>query len=539
MEVKKSLLCAALLLSATSIAYADDASNVQKPNQPVQNQKKAPHKKHVSAAKRQKQLAARVEGNAQIVAQAPAAPVGRLADLPADMSNFGRGFNDLPRHFLDPNDNTPMTFHGITVYGTIDIGAGYQTHSAPLSNTWSTGVNNIIGKQSNHTLFTVIPNNLSDSQVGIKVKEEVLPGWSVVAVTQTMFDPQSLQLENARRALNVNNGVALGNTISAADSAKDGQPFQNIYGGVSSVVFGTLTYGRQNSLGLDGVKTYDPMGASQTFSPIGFSGVAAGLGDTDTSRLSQALEYRVAYGPVHAGALYNFGATGAEDNNSYQGDVGFEYAGFSFDAIAGHTNDAVNASSLSGAPVGGISYFGNGLLNGTVSDNKALMLLAKYTTGPFKFYGGFEDMVYSNPSNPMSVGAEIEGGYVLNAITSYKGGYNGKHVYVFWTGSKYAVTSKLDLTVAYYHFDQNNYTGSYGGAAVATCVGTQGAKSSACHGSENVISGLIDYRLTPRFDVYGGVTWSDVNGGMASGYLSAGAETAGEFQPGVGMRYQF
>ncbi|MDR3463021.1 MAG: porin [Beijerinckiaceae bacterium] len=527
-------MCAALLLSATSVAYADDTSSVQKPNQ---QQKKALHKKHVASTKRQRQLAARAEGNAQIVAQAPA-PVDRLADLPAAMPTFGQGFNDLPGHFLDPNDKTPMTFHGITVYGTIDIGAGYQTHSAPLSNTWSTGVNSVIGKQSNHTLFTVIPNNLSDSQVGIKVKEEVLPGWSVVAVTQTMFDPQSMRLEDARRSLAVNNTVALANTTSAADSAKDGQPFQNIYGGISSPIYGTLTYGRQNNLGLDGIKAYDPMGASQTFSPIGFSGVAAGLGDTDTSRLSQAIEYKVSYNMFHGGFLYNFGKSGAEDNNSYQGDIGVDYAGFSFDAIAGHTNDAVNASSVSaGKYTPGIAYFGNGLVGGTVSDNKALMLLAKYTTGPFKFYGGFEDIVYSNPSNPMSVGAEIEGGYVLNNVTSYAGGYNGKHVYIFWTGAKYAVTSKFDATVAYYHFDQNNYTGSYGGAKVAACIGD--ASSAACHGSENVISGVLDYRFTPRFDVYGGVTWSDVNGGMANGYLSAGAETAGEFQPVVGARYQF
>ena len=534
--MKKSVLWGVLLLSATSIAYADEALAGQKPSAPVSNQKKALHKKHASAAKRQRQPNTLAAANPQIVATAPAAPVDRLADLPAALPTFGRGFSDLPGHFLDPHDNTPMTFHGITLYGTIDIGAGYQTHSAPLSNTWSTGVNDVIGKQSNHTLFSVVPNNLSDSQVGIKVKEEITPGWSFVGLTQTTFDPQSFRIENARQALAVNDGVALAKTISAADSAKDGEPFLNIYGGISSPVYGTVTYGRQNSLGLDAIKIYDPMGASQTFSAIGYSGVAAGFGDTDTSRLSQSIEYKEVVGPAHFAVLYNFGRPGAEDNNSYQGDIGFDYLNFSFDAVGGVTHDAINASSLSGGPISGLGYFGNGLLNGTVSDNRAFMLLAKYTAGPLKFYGGFEDMIYSNPSNPMSVGAEIEGGYVLNAITTTSGGYNGKHVYLFWTGTKYAVTSNVDLAVAYYHFNQNNYTGSNGGG-YKHCVGD--VTSGACAGSENVISGLVDYRLTPHLDIYGGVMWSDVNGGMANGFLSAGAETAGKFQPVVGMRYQF
>jgi hypothetical protein len=32
-----------------------------------------------------------------------------------------------------------------------------------------------------------------------------------------------------------------------------------------------------------------------------------------------------------------------------------------------------------------------------------------------------------------------------------------KILQIFWTGAKYAVTCKLDVIVAYYHYNQNNF----------------------------------------------------------------------------------
>ena len=47
--------------------------------------------------------------------------------------------------------------------------------------------------------------------------------------------------------------------------------------------YGTLTFGRQNSLELDGVNAYDPMGGSYAFSPIGWRD-GVGVGDTEDAR---------------------------------------------------------------------------------------------------------------------------------------------------------------------------------------------------------------------------------------------------------------
>ena len=80
----------------------------------------------------------------------------------------------------------------------------------------------------------------------------------------------------------------------------------NIYGGISSTHFGTLTFGRQRSLGTDAMLLYDPAGGGYAFSYIGYNGTMAGGGDTENSRWDDALKYRLTYGPVHFGAMYKF-----------------------------------------------------------------------------------------------------------------------------------------------------------------------------------------------------------------------------------------
>jgi predicted porin len=45
---------------------------------------------------------------------------------------------------------------------------------------------------------------------------------------------------------------------------------------------------------------------------------------------------------------------------------------------------------------------------------------------------------------------------------------------------------------------------------------------------------MVDYRVTKRLDAYAGVMWSQVTGGLASGYLNS--QNIG---PTVGLRFQF
>ncbi|MGD0635870.1 MAG: porin [Beijerinckiaceae bacterium] len=519
--MNKSLIVGAIYLSSLGFAHADELTNLKKEQELLAKQNKILIEKLASVEKRQKILETKAKQENHAGAQALAAPGPGVP--PAQWTAA-----DLGRRLLDPNDNGPLTFKGITIYGVIDAGVAYQSHGNPLSPIMPPGLEYLISKNSNHSQFTAAPNGLANSNIGIKGIEELSPGWSAVFNLQTIFNPTSGQIQNGLGSLVQNNGVALANQTSLSDSSKSGQPFANAYFGVSSPVYGTLTFGRQNTLALDAVFNYDPMGGSNAFSLIGYSGVIAGFGYTEDARLDNAIKYRVDYGPFHAGALYKFGQSGSANGDAYEGQAGVEYKGFAIDAIGSHVNDAINASSLSAANVGAVTPSmlagaGNGLVNATVSDNTAFMLAARYTIGQFKFFGAYENIRFQDPATPLVQGDGILGGYTLDVVTNNLY-IHDRVLQVFWTGVKYAVRPDVDLSVAYYHEAQNSYSGNGCSTNVA----------ANCSGSLDAVSGLVDYHLTKRFDVYAGAMYSTVANGMANGFLNSGT-----IDPMVGGRFQF
>src|ERR1700739_4512090 len=87
------------------------------------------------------------------------------------------------------------------------------------------------------------------------------------------------------------------------DPSRAGQFYNSVgYLGVSSPTYGTLTFFRQNTLTLDGVFAYDPLGASYAFSPIGYQGTTCGVGDTQDCRFSTSVKYRVNIGQLRLAA---------------------------------------------------------------------------------------------------------------------------------------------------------------------------------------------------------------------------------------------
>src|SRR6202011_793364 len=297
----------------------------------------------------------------------------------------------------------PLTANGITVYGTIDGGVTWRSHGAPFNGTSAVGVDYLIQKYSNRPRWDLAPNGLSQSNIGIKGKEPLAPGWDFIFDLQAGFDPYSLHLANGPHSVAQNAGVPLTSQDSNADSSRAGQFYNSVgYLGVSSP-YGTLTVFRQNSLTLDAVFAYDPMGASYAFSPIGWQGITCGVGDTENCRFSTAVKYRVDIRQFRVAALWQFG--GYSLNNAATGSYQLQFGGdiadlaggtLSLDAIGSHVQNAVS-----------IGLAGNTLpavlpqvLTATLSDDSSVMLVAKYSNGPVKLFAGYEYIRYAPPSNP-------------------------------------------------------------------------------------------------------------------------------------------
>ncbi len=417
----------------------------------------------------------------------------------------------------------PLTYSGVTLYGTIDIGAGYQTHGTPFNSASLYGAQDLVQKSSNRPIWTLAPNGLSQSNIGVRINEQFGGGWSFVGLAETGFDPYSLRLADGPESLAENTTTPLANQSNSGSSSRAGQIFNSqAYVGLSNTTYGTLTVGRVNSLTLDGVNAYDPMGGSYAFSPIGYSGITAGVGDTETARYNTALKYRVAYGQFRAAALYQFGGfeQGNASNGAYEFQVGGDFSGLSLDAIYSHVTDAESLSTYNGpVPFGAPSD----ALKMTLSDDSSVMLLAKYTWNHVVFFGGFEDVLFQNPTGDYT-------GATLNALGNYPGivqpnAYNiNRSLQVYWAGAKYSITSDLDLIGAYYHYHQLDYSAK-------PCSNSSAA---SCDGTLDAVSAMLDWRFAKKFDAYAGVMFSEVNNGLANGYI---AHT--NTDPTVGLRMRF
>jgi predicted porin len=443
-----------------------------------------------------------------------------------------------------------LTWHGITLYGAYDVGFGYVSHGLP-ENGYNYEGESLVNRNGYEHRFLVAPNNLQQTGLGIRGKAEFRPGWSVVFNASTGINPQSGLLANASQTDIINNGLPRASYSEAIDGARAGQPFNDeYYGGVSSAHFGTLTFGRQRSLGTDAMLLYDPAGGSYAFSYIGYNGTMAGGGDTENSRWDDAIKYRITYGPIHFAAMYKFadGSGGCYDpaaaagnswtdtscapesahNNAYGFDVGGTSGKFSADLVAQHYNQAISVlnpllgpQSLSGAgqyqsttdsidttPINGNNVVDtNNTVYGIVTDNYAVMFAAKYAWDPFKFFVGYEYIWQNNPHNPLGVGASDQGGYNMSGVEDNNLD-SEKLVNIWWTGAKYTYRSKTDFTLAWYQQRQNDFR------VPQTCSPSAGFRSS-CAGTLNEGSLYVDHHFTKRFDGFIGLAYSWVSGGLA------------------------
>jgi predicted porin len=432
-----------------------------------------------------------------------------------------------------PAADDSLTWRGITLYGTIDIGFQYESHGAPFSDFYTPASTNIIQKAGREEVIGATGSNESQSKLGLRGREPIAGDWSGVFALETWFNPQAGQLSNSLKSLTVNNGLATNQQKTSSDGASAGQLLQIAYVGVRSDTFGTLTFGRQQTLVADGINALDPNLAAPAFSLLGASGTYAGAGTTEDKRLDSVAKYVVSYAnTIHFGALFKFNNSYASAGGTgFQANIGGHYAGLTIDTYYSKIYDAVSATALSATQVAGLSklgYSSENSLSATISDNTTLAIMSAYKIDriPVKLYAGYEHIQYANPTHPLAAGVSGLGGYTLAYISNTAYG-NDKKLNVYWAGVRYSLLRQLDVTAAFYGFQQNAYgTGTQGGCssvAFATCSGRFRAYSLDA-----------DYRFTRRFDVYAGGMYSAVSDGVASGYLDRT-----NINPTIGMRFVF
>ena len=169
----------------------------------------------------------------------------RAADLPvkapAPASPAPSCFASPVSYFEASPVECPLTWNGITLYGAIDTGGGYQTHGVPFNAYYPNGVEELISKNSNGARYTILPNGLGQSHIGIKGIEPIGGDWSFIFNLQTGFDPYSLQLANGPKSLVQNNTSPLDVQSANGDSSRAGQIFNTVaYGGFANPVWGRL-----------------------------------------------------------------------------------------------------------------------------------------------------------------------------------------------------------------------------------------------------------------------------------------------------------
>ena len=464
-----------------------------------------------------------------------------------------------------------LTWHGITVYGAYDVGVGWVSHGLPV-NGYNYEGESLVNRNGYQHRFVVAPNNLQQTGLGIRGREEFLPHWSVVFNASTGIDPNSGLLANASATMTINNGLPRASYSEAIDGARAGQPFNDeYYAGILSKYVGTLTFGRQRSLGTDTMLQYDPAGGGYAFSYIGYNGTMAGGGDTEDSRWDDALKYRLVYGPAHFGAAYKFadGSAGcfsasatwtaanctpeAAHNNAYGFNLGGNAGKFFADIVYQHynqaisvlnpllgpqslaapyqsTTDSINTNQITGANL----IATNNTVYGIVTDNNAVMTTAKYSSEAFKVFAGYEYIWQNNPKNPLGVGASVQGGYFMSGVEDNNLDAE-KLLNIWWTGAKYTYRSKTDVTFAWYQQRQNDFR------KPPTCSAAAGFRAS-CAGSLNEGSLYLDHHFTKRFDSFAGVAYSYVSGGLAIAIPHGPGvpyKSDNNLAPTVGSRFTF
>src|ERR1700679_2077614 len=73
-----------------------------------------------------------------------------------------------------------LTWHGITLYGVIDLGVQFDTNSVPFIPYRPAASGNIVRQNSKGSVVGVTPSNMGQSRVGLQGVEPLNADWAGV-----------------------------------------------------------------------------------------------------------------------------------------------------------------------------------------------------------------------------------------------------------------------------------------------------------------------------------------------------------------------
>jgi hypothetical protein len=249
------------------------------------------------------------------------------------------------------------------------------------------------------------------------------------------------------------------------------------------------------------------------------------------------VKYTYQYEPFHAAGQYS---DGGEETGffgpAWGVDAGVTYRGVSIDGVFQRVNAGalVTANnSTTGVPVNSppiINANSFTTVKAQITDGESWSVQGKYgfdiggglkdeeSADKLTLYAGYENISNFNSNSARSsqfAGQTVAGGYKIGAFSTNS--FLSPRIWqVAWAGVKYELPSGLSFTAAYYHLEQNHYNGS----ATAPQQGAPNQQAGNAAGSFDDGSFVVDYRFDKHFDIYAGVNYSTIDGGLASGFLA-------------------
>jgi GBP family porin len=400
----------------------------------------------------------------------------------------------------------------VELYGILDVAVGHVANSLTTDGNFPNTVSVLSATKTSVTtgVTGMINGGIQGSRWGIRGSEDLGGGLKAIFTLESGFNGQDGASSNAAASLANNSPKA---TTVSGNSSLNGQLFnRQAFVGLSDATLGTLTFGRNYNPIFDIVADYDPVQASQLFSPLGVSAtIGGGGGVSEDTRVDSSIKYKNKIGAVNFGGLYKFG--GVAGNTSAQSgyvlNVGYEDGPFGIKGAYSNFTDALKTGAGAAA----------GQLSATNYDVTAFFIAAKYNFGDFNLKGGYETYTLKAPSDQFGLGdVSSLWGYSLSGLTNFASAEQTTDVW--FVGGDYNFTPALNLAVGFY--DQN---------------AKQSDDLKQHNGNVYSYSALLDYHFTKRTDVYSGVLYSQYKGDQYT--LPVVSDNSSNYVIAVGMRTKF